>query len=247
MTNFRKWAVGLATAGVLVSGAAQATLVDRGGGLIYDTALNITWLQNSNLAATNTFGVSGINAIGTMNWATANAWIAAMNAATYLGYNDWRLPITIDSGTSGCNNSFNGTDCGYNVSTASEMAHLWYVDFQNKALYNTSGSGPQSGWGLVNNPLNPNDESLFTNLQSRSYWSGTVYAPSPASEAWYFNASVGYQGNVIQSTPLYAWAVRAGDVGASGAPEPAGLALALTGLGLLGLARRRRFFDASHA
>ena len=33
------------------SGAAQATLIDRGGGLIYDSVLNVTWLQNANLAS----------------------------------------------------------------------------------------------------------------------------------------------------------------------------------------------------
>ena len=31
---------------------AGATLIDRGGGLIYDTVLNITWLQDANYAQT---------------------------------------------------------------------------------------------------------------------------------------------------------------------------------------------------
>ena len=29
----------------------SAALIDRGGGLIYDESLDITWLQNANLAA----------------------------------------------------------------------------------------------------------------------------------------------------------------------------------------------------
>lgn len=37
------------------SGAAQAALIDRGGGLIYDTDLNITWLQNANYGAGSTY------------------------------------------------------------------------------------------------------------------------------------------------------------------------------------------------
>ena len=98
-------------AGLAFSGAAQATLIDRGGGLIYDDVLNLTWLQNANLAATNTFGVSGIQSNGTMTWDTANQWITAMNAADYLGYNDWRLPTMIDTGSSGCNLAYSGTDC----------------------------------------------------------------------------------------------------------------------------------------
>jgi|RifCSPlowO2_12_1023861.scaffolds.fasta_scaffold474522_1 hypothetical protein len=35
---------------LLIAGRAQATLIDRGGGLIYDNVLNITWLQNANYA-----------------------------------------------------------------------------------------------------------------------------------------------------------------------------------------------------
>lgn len=30
------------------SSSANAALVDRGGGLIYDTILNVTWLQDAN-------------------------------------------------------------------------------------------------------------------------------------------------------------------------------------------------------
>jgi hypothetical protein len=42
---------------LLIAPSADATLYDRGGGLIYDKDLNITWLQDANLAATETFGV----------------------------------------------------------------------------------------------------------------------------------------------------------------------------------------------
>ena len=43
----------LLIAGMLIGGMAQATLVDRGGGLIYDSEQNITWLQNPNLLTSN--------------------------------------------------------------------------------------------------------------------------------------------------------------------------------------------------
>ena len=42
---------------------AHAALVDRGGGLIYDTTLDITWLQNANVG-------------GSMTWAEASSWAA---------------------------------------------------------------------------------------------------------------------------------------------------------------------------
>jgi hypothetical protein len=52
MTGIKKVVLALATAGLLSSGAAQATLVDRGGGLFYDNVLNVTWLQDANYANT---------------------------------------------------------------------------------------------------------------------------------------------------------------------------------------------------
>lgn len=53
-------------AGLGISGAAQATLTDCGGGLIYDDVLNITWLQDANYAQT-----SGYDANGRMEWSAA--------------------------------------------------------------------------------------------------------------------------------------------------------------------------------
>jgi len=45
--------VGLAVAALVLAmvGTSQAVLIDRGGGLIYDTVLNITWLQDASLAS----------------------------------------------------------------------------------------------------------------------------------------------------------------------------------------------------
>jgi hypothetical protein len=42
----------LVLVGGLVSGAAQAALHDRGGGLVYDDVLNVTWLADANYAGT---------------------------------------------------------------------------------------------------------------------------------------------------------------------------------------------------
>ena len=33
---------------ISLSGVAQATLVDRGNGMIYDNVLDVTWLQDAN-------------------------------------------------------------------------------------------------------------------------------------------------------------------------------------------------------
>lgn len=149
---------------------ANAALVSAlSGQVVNDTDLNITWLANGNLAATVTFGVNGIATDGTMSWQTAQLWIAAMKSANYLGYNDWRLPTLTDTCTPGCLFSFSGTDWGYNNPNTSEMSHLYHIELGNKGYYNTSGVGPQTGWGLDNT-------NLFSNLQPGLYWSGTAYA-----------------------------------------------------------------------
>jgi hypothetical protein len=185
----------------------------------YDTTLNITWLANANYAGT------------TMNWSTANAWAAALDPYGS-GITGWRLPTVTDTGTSGCNFAYTGKDCGYNVDTATgEMAHMFYVTLGDKAYYNTSGVGPQVGWGLTN-------AGPFSNVQYNFYWSATEYAPN-TSLAWIFNFSNGNQNYNYKTVNYYAWAVHAGDVGA--VPVPAAVWLFGSGLiGLVGLGRQRR-------
>jgi hypothetical protein len=209
----------------------------------YDTDLNITWLANANLAASNSFGLayltdlgpypgdpSGYNGFifpqGYINWPGAKFWIDAMNTANYLGYNGWRLPTVTDTGTAGCNLGYTGTDCGWNVDTATgEMAHMFYTTLGDRAYYDTSGNYPQAGWGLTNT-------GPFSNLQSYSYWSATGYALH-ATLAWHFDFLYGVQFQFDKTNTLYGWVVHSGDVGAAVVPLPA--AVWLFGSGLLGL------------
>jgi hypothetical protein len=69
----------------------------------YDTVNDISWLVDVNLPAANRFGLpvcnsSGtqpcVNASGSMSYQAAKAWVAAMNAANYLGHTNWQLPTT---------------------------------------------------------------------------------------------------------------------------------------------------------
>jgi hypothetical protein len=227
-------------AGVAMSGAAQAALHDRGGGLIYDDVLNITWLADANLAASNTFGLAyntnlgdhpddswgakyteQIYTNGKMTWGAALHWIDAINAANYLGYDDWRLPTALNqNGTGPC--------YGYNC-TSSEMGHLYYFD-----------SGLSAGQTIL---VSTTLDDYFTNMQPTVYWSGTEYAPSK-NIAWVFGGGDGSQANLGKNGGAYvfggayAWAVRPGDVAA--VPEADTWAMLLAGLGLLGVATRRR-------
>lgn len=205
------------------SGVSQAALISEDGGqLVYDTALSITWLADADLAGTNTFGVSGILPSGNMTWTTAQSWIGAMNTANYLGYNDWRLPTTVQPDAT-CSIQSSGVSSGSGC-TGSEMGQLFYNELG----------------GVAGNDIatTHNDNlALFQNVHSDVYWSGTEYVPN--SSAWDFYLSNGSQLTDTEDSSLYAWAVRPGDVAV--VPLPAAAWLFGSGLlGLIGIARRKK-------
>jgi len=186
--------VAILSISLLSVATANAALISAlGGQVVYDTDRNITW-ANANLATTNTFGVSGIGSGGFMSWNTAKSWIGAMNTANYLGYSDWRLPATLQPDAT-CAGKSGIASYGYNC-TGSEMGHLFYSE-----LGGAAGSSIQSSTNL----------SLFTNLKSYYYWSGTEYAADTIN-AWHFNFSNGFQYNGNKSNNMHALAVRPGQV-----------------------------------
>lgn len=212
------------SAGLVTS--AEAALVSRlNGQAVYDTDLNITWLADANLAANDTFGVSGIVNGGTMTWDTAQSWIGAVNASNYLGYSDWRLPVSLQPDPN-CSYQSGSLSAGYNCS-GSEMGHLFYTELE--------GVAGTSILTTHNSYL-----SLFSNVQvDGNYWTGTEYAPDTAGSAWIFGFLYGGQDADYKSAHLRALVVRSGDVTA--VPVPAAVWLFGSGLvGLFGLARRRQ-------
>jgi len=147
--------------------------------MIYDSDQDLTWLQDANYAAT-----SGYDTYGRMTWGNAMTWADDLS---YGGFEDWRLPTIVDNGNDGCNRSYGGTDCGFNVDTSgSEMAYMWYDILGNTPYFDTSGTYPQAGWGLTNTSA---DGVSFSNLKSFVYWSGTEYAPG-THLAWHFDTNI---------------------------------------------------------
>lgn len=185
---------------------------------LYDTTLNVTWLRDANVS-------------GVMDWAAANTWTANLVTGTgATAINDWRLPTMADPAAV-ANCTYSGTNCGYNVVTSSsEMASLFFSTLGNKSYANAS-EVVQAGWGLTN-------AGSFQNMQSYdAYRLGTEYAPDTNS-VWVFGTHDGSQFLTGKSAPMYAMAVRPGDV--APVPEPETYAMLLAGLGLIGAVVRRR-------
>jgi hypothetical protein len=235
----------LALTAALLTGVAgaQATLVNRGGGMIYDTTLNLTWLADMNYAKTSGYvagglvyqgGASGSNDIytdGTMGWDAASKWA---NNLVYGGFDDWRLP-TLNSGDISCDQSIDpGRGLprqyyGYRC-TGGELSHLFVADLGNKPVESVWTQTGDTAEQIAN-------LALFSNVQD-GYWSGLEYAPDPR-EAWLFLPRDGAQSLSAKESYLFAVAVRPGDVAAT-VPEPQTLALVTLAFGAAMLARTRR-------
>lgn len=142
MIPIRKLAV-VALAALLSSGMTQAALYDRGGGLVYDDILDVTWLADANYARTSGYHQSGWMTLQqAMNWANSLDYYDTVREVTW---SDWRLPMVrnvlpfqhFDS-----RKTYFGSDLGYNVRTVdsdgtiySELAHMYFNNLGFKSSY----------------------------------------------------------------------------------------------------------------
>jgi hypothetical protein len=227
----------------LTAAASHAALLGRvpltPGGTdyqaVYDTDLNITWLANANLAATNTFGIvqDGYSFIGANGYATGFAserWSAGMNAANYLGVSDWRLPSTLQpDGTCQLQVLINGTDTTVSLGVGcrgSEMGHLFFDEL-----------GGISGRNI--NIFHNANYFLFRNIVPNNYASGTPYSLDPTL-FYIFDFNTSDQRIFFSSGQGgFLWPVRNGDIALATVPVPAAVCLLGSALGVLGWKRRK--------
>lgn len=208
-----------------------AAVHDRGGGLLYDDVLKVTWLQDANYAQT-----SGAHPTGRMSWAQANAWVAGLVFHDPVRKRDlrgWRLPTVAPQG-SAFNHDFRRdgtTDEGYNIVGAhSQLGFMYYVNLGLKGWYLKDGSNSQDpknrvGFGVLgkNHAIweGEADVAPVRRLQSNIYWAVTRGASQPASadDAWIFVTCEGNQRDGLpHPNAAYAWPVRDGDVAAETDP-----------------------------
>jgi hypothetical protein len=169
-----------------LSGPVGATLWDRGGGLIYDDELNITWLQDATYART-----TGYDEDGRMPWPDALTWVANLtyyDSVRKVTYNDWRLPTTPDLPEN---------------STLGELGHLWYAE-----LGNTTGNLTNVGPFINLSDEVYGDHVYWTSTEysgnSEYAWSftfgwGLYYSEMKARDVWVWPVR---DGDVANSTPV---------------------------------------------
>ena len=193
---------------------AGSTLILSTDGLtVYDSANGITWLANANLPASNRFGIPActgnnvgvqtcINASGSMNYNTAAAWVAAMNAANYLGHNNWQLPTT----------PLNDSNCGKTGPTGQNFGFGCTAGALN-TIYNSVGlKSPNTAVPIPANTAGP-----FSDVQPYLYWSQSVSSAGSSSGNATFSFATGWQGANTLPNFLYLWPMIPGKVSGAAA------------------------------
>ncbi len=183
------------------------------GQIVYDSRLNVSWLSDGNLAAKETFGVSGINKSGSMDYATAVRWVLALNAFNkgggYLGHHNWQLPTTPNKDSHCDRTGLQGESFGYHCS-GSSLGSLYYntlgIQEPNDAVpipykcvpMPPSQRPPSERCGPGPTPT----AGPFSNFQPYLYWSKSA-APKAAQGFKTFSFNTGFQGSNVSRNHLY--------------------------------------------
>jgi hypothetical protein len=241
-TMRHRYAIGILLTALTIAGSARLSAQDNGpgnqivyfipdGGTVYDTVNHITWLTDANLAGQTLpdlenfrFGLPLCNADstadciwadGAMSYTTAQEWVGLLNAASYLGHNDWRLPSTPfkDSGckSKGPSHESFGFGC-----SAGALGFLYYfalgIPAPNTAV-----------------PIPPNSVGPFQNFQPGVYWSRS-FGGGLADNKANFSFADGARGGTNTFNYSYVLPMIKGEIPGTGTVSGNGLVLSRNGL-----------------
>jgi len=217
-----------ASANAALHGRLPATLGGTDYQAYYDDHLNITFLRDANLAASNTFGLpvgvwlgahpddsagelgdgfsNGLirtGGSGSMNYPGALLWIDAMNAANYLGFSDWRLPASLHSDES-CSN----------VDEIRDVLdrNIWHTVYWG---YGCTGSTLGHMFYAEGIASGASRQAPFINVVDGYYVTRTEFLPNPFAFVWGMHLGNGLKDFRSKIGHLYAWPMRDGDVTSS--------------------------------
>lgn len=187
---------------VFASGAAQASLIDRGGGFIYDDVLGITWTQNASINVFDTWD-------NQMAWADS---LSIYDSVRNVTHDDWRLASMDVNGDDSI------VDCRSTTEVACRDNELGYMYSQNGIkeesqgpFMNVHASGYWSGtegapntdfaWYFYYTNGNQFDNFKFFFLGAWAVRDGDVVAVVPVPAAvWLFGSALGLLGWMRRKT-----------------------------------------------
>lgn len=183
--------------------SAFATFIELGGGMVYDSDLDITWLQDANYAMSSHY-----DSDGRMSWDAAMTWASTLDLG---GVTGWRLP------------SFDPDNARPPVPTSTnEFGSLWYTLSGGTYIDESTDISP-----FINLPLQSGSWEPYLEW----YWTGLENA-ADTSRAWRMSMNCACWDAPTKDIEYYAWAVHDGRVGIPEPGTMALLGIGLVGLGL---------------